>query len=177
VKMGDIRRPRKKWRGPTNPWISSALGDEMRLLGKYGLRNKRELYVAAAVARKYRRMERSFFALPPEERTARESELIKRLYEAGYLPSPEGTSDAVLSMGVEAVLERRLQSLVANKLGISQHAARQLVVHGHVRVNGRRLRSPGALINRGDEGGIEVEVLTVASSEHQGQSGAEVKQQ
>ena len=158
IKMGDIKKPRKKWKGPTNPWLLSSLQSEMQLMGKYGLRNKKELYVAEAVARKYRRMERGFFALPPEERAKNESELIGRLYKLGYLDSPQGTSDSVLSMGVEAVLNRRLQSLVAQKAGISYFAARQLIVHGHVRVFGRAIRSPGALISRDDEKGIEVPV-------------------
>ncbi|MGC8601068.1 MAG: 30S ribosomal protein S4 [Thermoprotei archaeon] len=159
--MGDIKKPRKKWKGPTNPWLLSSLQSEMQLMGKYGLRNKRELYVAEAVARKYRRMEREFFALPPEERAKNESELIKRLYDLGFLESPQGTSDNVLSMGVEAVLGRRLQSLVAQKAGISYHAARQLITHGHVKIFGRTMKSPGALINREDEKGIELPVMLI----------------
>ncbi|MDP7975846.1 MAG: 30S ribosomal protein S4 [Thermoprotei archaeon] len=166
--MGDIKRPRKKWKGPTNPWLLSSLQSEMQLMGKYGLRNKKELYVAEAVARKYRRMEREFFALPPEDRAARESELIKRLYALGFLDSPEGTSDSVLSMGVEAILNRRLQSLVAQKGGISYHAARQLITHGHVKIFGRAVRSPGALIDREEEKGIE---LPVMAAQKQGVSG------
>ncbi|MGC8631240.1 MAG: 30S ribosomal protein S4 [Thermoprotei archaeon] len=154
--MGDIKRPRKKWKGPTNPWLISSLQGEMQLMGKYGLRNKRELYLAEAVARKYRRMEREFFALPPEDRGANESLLISRLYGLGYLESPQGTSDSVLSMGVEAILNRRFQSLVAQKANISYFTARQLIVHGHVRIFGRAVRSPGALINRDDEKGIEI---------------------
>lgn len=171
--MGDIRRPRKKWRGPTNPWLLSSLQTEMQLMGKFGLRNKRELYVAEAVARKYRRMEREFFALPPEERTARESDLIKRLYQLGYLQTDQGTSDSVLSMGVEAVLNRRLQSLVAQKAGISYHAARQLITHGHVRIFGRVVKSPGALVDREQEKGIEIPAVLIQKQGQGNEEGAQ----
>ncbi len=44
-------------------------------------------------------------------------------------------------------MERRLQSLVHRKgLAKSPKQARQLVVHGHIRVGGRRITSPSYLV-------------------------------
>ena len=52
--------------------------------------------------------------------------------------SPGNTGDALMSL-----LERRLDNVV-NRLGFatSRPQARQLVTHGHVTVNGRKLRHP-----------------------------------
>jgi small subunit ribosomal protein S4 len=48
-------------------------------------------------------------------------------------------------------LERRLDNVVF-KLGwaVSRGAARQLVVHGHILVNGRKVKSPGFVVKAGD---------------------------
>jgi small subunit ribosomal protein S4 len=50
------------------------------------------------------------------------------------------------------LLERRLDNVVLN-LGLShsRYHARQLVAHGHVRVNGRRMTIPSYLVKAGDE--------------------------
>lgn len=50
------------------------------------------------------------------------------------------------------LLERRLDNAVF-RLGIapSRSMARQLILHGHIAVNGRRVRSPGFEVGTGDE--------------------------
>jgi len=40
--MGDPKKSRRKWEGPGHPWIRINLEKEQVLIGKYGLRNKRE---------------------------------------------------------------------------------------------------------------------------------------
>ncbi|RLG74344.1 MAG: 30S ribosomal protein S4, partial [Thermoprotei archaeon] len=52
--MGDPRKPRKKWIRPGHPWIRERLIEEMEIVGKYGLRNKRELWIAQTMLRKIR---------------------------------------------------------------------------------------------------------------------------
>lgn len=48
-------------------------------------------------------------------------------------------------------IERRLDNVVYRlKLGASRRQCRQLVVHGHVYVNGTRIASPSYLVNIGD---------------------------
>ncbi len=57
------------------------------------------------------------------------------------------TGDALLTL-----LERRLDNVVC-KLGfaVSRRAARQLIGHGHVHVNGRKVDRPGFLVSVGDK--------------------------
>jgi len=64
------------------------------------------------------------------------------------------TGDALLSL-----LERRLDNVVW-KLGFaaSHRASRQVVAHGHIYVNGRRVNRPSYLVHKGD-------VITVKASD------------
>lgn len=60
--------------------------------------------------------------------------------------SPENTGEQLLS-----IMERRLDNVV-HRLGFapSRHAARQLVGHGHVLLNGRKADIPSLLLRPGD---------------------------
>ncbi|RLE54639.1 MAG: 30S ribosomal protein S4 [Thermoprotei archaeon] len=150
--MGDPKRPRKKWRGPRHPWRKDVLIEELRLVGEYGLRNKRELWIAKEFLRRIRARARQLLALPPEEREKGERELVRRLYKLGLLPSENATIDDILSLTVRDVLERRLQTIVYRKgLARSIHEARQLIVHDHIAIGGRRVNCPGHLVTRDEE--------------------------
>jgi len=149
--MGDPRKPRKKWIGPGHPWKKERLEQELVLLGKYGLRNKRELWIANTMARKYRHRARSLQALPEDLRKKDEKELLRILSQKGFLPEGS-TLDDVLSLTAENILERRLQTIVYKKgLARTIYQARQLIVHGHIGIGGRRVTSPGYLVSRDEE--------------------------
>jgi small subunit ribosomal protein S4 len=149
--MGDPKKPRKKWMGPKHPWVKERLIREIELMGEYGLRNKKELWRLETLARYFRHRARSLLALPPEIRAKEEKALLSRLYHLGVLPE-NATLDDVLGLTARNFLERRLQTIVYRKgLARSIHEARQLIVHGHIAVAGRRIRSPGYLVRREEE--------------------------
>ena len=149
--MGDPRRPRKKWISPKHPWIKERLVKELELVGRYGLKNKRELWIAASLARRFRHMARELLGLPPEVRAEREKALLRKLYNMG-LVGENASIDDVLSLTAEHILERRLQTIVYRKgLAKTIHQARQLIVHGHIAIAGRRVTSPGYLVSRDEE--------------------------
>jgi len=55
-------------------------------------------------------------------------------------------------MNLLCLLERRLDNVVYKVgFGLSRKAARQLVGHGHIYVNGRKLDRPGYLVNTDDK--------------------------
>ncbi|GAY24858.1 hypothetical protein ATG_00610 [Desulfurococcaceae archaeon AG1] len=150
--MGDPKKPRKKWERPGHPWIKARLEEEMRLMGEYGLRNKRELWRAQTLLRRIRARARSLLVLPPDVRAKEEAELVNKLYHMGLLKSSTASLDDILGISVSDVLERRLQTIVYKKgLAKSIHAARQLIVHGHIAIAGRRVTSPGHLVSRDEE--------------------------
>lgn len=78
------------------------------------------------------------------------SEAQLRRYVALARKQPGRTGDNVL-----ITLERRLDNVVF-RLGFAPTipAARQLVSHGHIRVNGKRLDRPGYLVRAGDAVGL-----------------------
>jgi small subunit ribosomal protein S4 len=75
------------------------------------------------------------------------SERQLRRYFAEAVRRRGVTGETLLSL-----LERRLDNVVF-RLGLAPTipAARQLVTHGHVRVNGRRVDRAAALVDKGDE--------------------------
>ncbi len=155
--MGDPKKSRKKWERPGHPWIKERLLEEMELVGKYGLRNKRELWRAQTFLRRIRERAKALLSLPPEVRAEREAELVRRLFNMGLLESEKGTVDEILGLTVEDILQRRLQTIVYRKgLARTIHEARQMIVHGHISIAGRRVTSPGYLVWRELEDLIDI---------------------
>lgn len=150
--MGDPKKPRKKWERPGHPWIKDRLAKELELIGKYGLRNKKEIWIAQTILRELRGKAKALLSLPPEVRAVKERQVISKLYSMGLLETESAVLEDVLGLDVEHVLERRLQTLVFKKgLAKSIYHARQLVVHGHIAIGGRRVTSPGYLVPRSEE--------------------------
>ncbi|MBO3762677.1 MAG: 30S ribosomal protein S4 [Thermoproteota archaeon] len=154
--MGDPRRIRSEIVKPKQPWDKERIAMELELVGEFGLRSKRELYLAASILRKMRRTARSYLALPPEERSTKEKELIRRLYKLS-LVNEDATLDDVLSLTLRSVLSRRLQSIVfAKGLAKSLHHARQLIVHGKIKIGEEIVRAPGRIVTREEENKISL---------------------
>ncbi len=150
--MGDPKKPRKKWERPGHPWIKERLARELELVGKYGLRNKREVWRAQTILRELRRRAKALLSLPPDARSVEEKRLVVKLYNMGFLESENSVLENILSLDVEHVLERRLQTIVFKKgLSKSVYHARQLITHGHIAIGGRRVTSPGYLVPRSEE--------------------------
>ena len=86
----------------------------------------------------------------------REKQKLKRVYglhERGFRRVFDVASRQKGNTGENllVLLERRLDNVVyALGFGASRAAARQLVVHGHVRLNTKRATSPGILVRPGD---------------------------
>ena len=152
--MGDPKKPRKKYETPRFPWQTDTLQTELRLIGEYGLRNKKEFWRHRTMISKFRGIARSLLGMSAEERRKREKQLLNRLYRLGILHG-DAELDDVLDLTIEKVLERRLQSLVFRKgLAKSVYQARQFIVHGHVAIEGKRVSSPGYLVLRDEEAKI-----------------------
>ncbi len=149
--MGDPKKSRRKWLSPGHPWVKERLQAELDLMGRYGLRNKKEIWVMESLVRDFRMRARSLLALPEPERSEAAKSLLNRLYKMG-LVNKDAVLDDVLGLTVENIFERRLQTLVYRKgLARTIHQARQLIVHGHIAIGGRRVTSPGYLVSRDEE--------------------------
>ncbi|MCS7107071.1 MAG: 30S ribosomal protein S4 [Acidilobaceae archaeon] len=149
--MGDPKKSSRTWQGPKHPWIKERLVKEIELIGRYGLKNKRELWKAETLARNFRHKARATLGLPAGAREAALKAIFDKLKELG-LVSGEVSLDAVLGLTAEQILERRLQTIVFKKgLARSVHEARQFITHGHIAIGGRRVTSPGYLVSLKEE--------------------------
>lgn len=71
---------------------------------------------------------------------------FKRFYDIA-IKSRSATGEMLLSL-----LERRLDNVVYRlKLATTREQARQIVVHGHVFINGKKVNSPSCLVKVNDE--------------------------
>ena len=153
--MGDPKRQRKKYEAPRFPWSKTELSEELRLLGEYGLRNKRELWRHHYMISKYRTLARQLLAQPEDERVILEKQLINKLAFIRVIPE-NADLDAVLDLSVEQILARRLQTLVfKNGLAKTPYQARQLIVHGHISIKERKITVPSYLVPGNEEGNIQ----------------------
>jgi len=139
-----MRRIRKKFKKPRSPWNINKIKEENKLLSEYGLRRKKEMLIAQDVLRRYRQRARELIAEKDKEK---ERILIEKMARIGLLNKKESTLDDVLALGITTVLDRRLQTLVFRKaIAKTPMQARQLIVHGHVSVAGRRMRFPSYMV-------------------------------
>ena len=74
--MGDPKRQRKKFDTPRFPWQTDTLEAELKILGQYGLRNKREIWRHKTLLSKYRGIGRSLLGMSVEERSKQEKTSI-----------------------------------------------------------------------------------------------------
>jgi len=156
-----MKRWRKKYEFPKKPWDKERIEREKELMKKYGLRRKREIWKAEAILRKYRRLARRLIANPDEEK---KKILIQKLSKMGLLKA-DATLDDVLGLTVEDILERRLQTIVFKKgFANTIKQARQFIVHGHVKINGRKVIFPSYLVPVEEEDKIEVTIKPVKTN-------------
>jgi small subunit ribosomal protein S4 len=149
--MGDPKKARKRYSRPRSPWREDQLAQELYLLGSYGLRNKRELWKTQTELSSVRKQARTLLAATEEVRLREEKILLDSLRKRG-LVGEAATLDDILSLTVEDALVRRLQTMVYKKgLALSPLHARQLVVHGHIKVGERSVKVPGYPVSKDEE--------------------------
>jgi small subunit ribosomal protein S4 len=152
--MGDPKKQRKKFDTPRFRWRKDVLQEELKLLGQYGLRNKHELWRHKTSLSKTRGIARSLISESTEARTKMESELLAQLKKKGILQET-AVLDNVLDLTIEDILERRLQTIVFRKgLARTIFQARQLITHGHVTIDNRRVTIPGYIVPKAEEATI-----------------------
>ncbi len=152
--MGDPKLPRRVWRKPKRPLNYELKMEELKTVGTFGLRTKRELWKTNTELSRIRHQARSLLALRQEVREEKEPILMKSLTRIG-LVSSDATLDDVLNLNVNDLLARRLQTIVSKKLGFkTPYQARQAVIHGHIMIGNRKIDIPSYTVTVGEEDGI-----------------------
>ncbi|PXX94229.1 30S ribosomal protein S4, partial [Halomonas sp. LBP4] len=134
---------------PRRPFEKERLDQELKLIGEFGLRNKREVWRVKLTLAKIRKVARQLLMLDDKDpkRLFEGNVLLRRLVLMGVLPEDKMKLDYVLGLRVEDFLERRLQTQVL-KLGLAKsiHHARCLIRQRHIRVRRQLVNIPSFLV-------------------------------
>lgn len=151
--MGDPRRLRNKYSTPKRLWDEDRIKHDKELRAEFGLKNSSEIWKSTDELRKYRREARRLLSLTEEERVRDSEKILTKLARTGIMK--EGSLEDILALTVRTVLERRLQTLVMRKgLARTMKQARQLITHGFISVNGKKVTVPSYLVSVKDEAKI-----------------------
>jgi len=147
----------KRYETPNHPFQGERIAQEGDLLGRYGLKNKEELWRAQSELRNYRREARRLIGEAQGDLDTAEAmgeEFLTRLRRYGIL-SAEDDISRVLGLDVTDILERRLQTVAYREgLASTPEQARQFIVHGHVVVDGARVTRPSKTVEVAEEDAI-----------------------
>ena len=134
---------------PRRPFEKARLDQELKLIGEYGLRNKKEVWRVNYALAKIRKASRDLLTLEEKDprRLFEGNALLRRLVRIGVLDESRMKLDYVLSLKVEDFLERRLQTQVF-KLGLAKsiHHARVLIRQRHIRVRRQVVNVPSFVV-------------------------------
>ncbi len=154
--MGYPGKNRKSYDTPKHPWQAARMAEEVALIKRYGLRNKKEVWKAHSGLKNYREMARKLLAESAKGKLAGSlktdaDNILNRMKRYGLLKTDAGLDD-ILSLDVTNFLDRRLQTQV-HKQGLANTVkqARQFIVHGHIQVAGRKVTVPGYVVSKDDE--------------------------
>uniref|UniRef100_A0A336LRU5 Small ribosomal subunit protein uS4 n=1 Tax=Culicoides sonorensis TaxID=179676 RepID=A0A336LRU5_CULSO len=134
---------------PRRPYEKPRLDAELKVIGQFGLRNKREVWRVKYSLAKIRKAARELLTLEEknEKRLFQGNALLRRLVRIGVLDESRMKLDYVLGLKIEDFLERRLQTQVF-KLGLakSYHHARVLIRQRHIRVRKQVVNIPSYVV-------------------------------
>merc|ERR1712167_437020 len=141
VKVRSFRNYGKTSRVPRRPFEKARLDAELKLMGLFGLRCKREIWRVQRALAHVRKAARELLKLDEKDprRIFEGSALLRRMVRLGVLDESRAKLDYFL--------ERRLQTQVF-KLGLSKsiHHARVLIHQRHIRVGRQIVNVPSFMV-------------------------------
>jgi small subunit ribosomal protein S4 len=158
--MGYPGKNTKSYETPKHPWQALRLAEEVGYVKTYGLRNKREVWKAQSMLRKYRRSAMKLLAeitegeLSGHDRQIAD-DILNRLKRYSIL-STEGNLDDILALDTKNFLERRLQTQVYRQgFASTIRQSRQFITHGHISIDNKKITIPSYIVSIDDEQKIE----------------------
>ncbi|KAG2333890.1 hypothetical protein Bca52824_005070 [Brassica carinata] len=139
----------KTFKGPRRPFEKERLDSELKLVGEYGLRNKRELWRVQYSLSRIRNAARDLLTLDEKnpKRIFEGEALLRKMNRYGLLDESQNKLDYVLALTVENFLERRLQTIVFKSgMAKSIHHSRVLIRQRHIRVGKQLVNIPSFMV-------------------------------
>jgi small subunit ribosomal protein S4 len=151
--MGDPKRFVNKFSKPNHPWNKARIDKEREISKTYGLNNKKELWKMVSVLADLKDRTKNLTKRSGPQAEKEREELVSLVKKYGLLT--EGSMDSILGLEVEHVMDRRLQTVLKKRLlARTTKQARQMITHGHVTVNGKKITSPSYLVSIDEEKNI-----------------------
>ena len=126
----------KTYSVPKRPWEKERISQELKTIGVYGLKNKKEIWRVQYLLGKIRTIAKDLLILAPNDprRLFQGEALLRRMSRLGLLKESERRLEFVLGLTVNQFMERRLQTLLWKKNHAKTiHQARLFVNSNHVR--------------------------------------------
>lgn len=147
--MGAPKRNKPKFEKPKNIWNLARINADNELLKEYGLKNMKELWKVQSDLSRLRNNVRLLLSGTGSDNVA--NSIITRLVKLGVIPA-DSTLEKLLDLNESTFLSRRLQSVVFKRgLARTSKQARQLVVHGFIAINGKKVNKPGYMVKAEEE--------------------------
>ena len=143
---------------PRRPYEKERIDHEMKLMGEFGLRCKREIWRVQLALAKIRKAARGLLTLDEKspKRLFEGAALLRRMVRYGLLADDEKKLDYVLGLTTAKIMERRLQTKVF-KLGLAKsiHHARVLIRQRHIRVGKQTVNAASFMVSVDSEKHID----------------------
>jgi small subunit ribosomal protein S4 len=158
--MGDPRKIRKIYARPRMLWNEALLASDKEIKREYSPKNKKEIWKMNAFLDNIKDQAKNItsrLGTSQKEQAMREQEqLIAKVKRYGLIKKEEVTLSDLLNLTLRDVMDRRLQTLVAKRrLARTVSQARQFIVHGHIKVGGKKITSPSYMVPAADEESID----------------------
>jgi len=145
-----MKRKHKLYAKPKKSYDSARISAENKLVAKYGLKNKREIWKAEARVNYYRSRAKSLITADRDVQQA----FFAKLNLIGL--NVNSIAD-ILALTKEDFLKRRLSTIVSGKgLADTPKQARQMIAHKRILVAGKIVNSPSYLVKVEEETDIKV---------------------
>merc|ERR1712182_103275 len=144
-----LRNFSKTSKPPRRPFEKERLDSELKLIGQFGLKNKREIWRVRLALAKIRATARTLLTKDEKDpqRIFQGQALMRRMIRYGILDEDKQRLDYVLALKIEDFMERRLQTLVFKRgLAKSIHHARVLIRQKHIRVGRQIVDIPSFMV-------------------------------
>ena len=154
--MGDTKNFRRVWKKPKRPFNFELKMDELKTVGTFGLKTKRELWKSRTELSRLRHQARSLLAVRQEVREKEEPILMHSLSRIGLVEKTASLDD-VLNLEINDLLARRFQTIVFKKFFFkTPYQARQAISHGHVLIGDRVVNRPSYVVKVEEEDSIRL---------------------
>lgn len=161
--MGSPRKQRKKYSTPSHPWQKERILSEKEILKEFGLRRKYEIWKMNSILKNFSNQAKKLITEKTGQVEIDRNHLLKKLNSLGLLDKNTKIAD-VLSITLNDILERRLQTLVYKKnLSRSITQARQFITHKHIMVADKLITTPSYLVHVEEERNIQFVPLSSLS--------------